>query len=308
MQQWQQLSSQQKAIAGILVGVIVISLTAMIYLFVSRTRRPTPTAALGVGQPGQQAQAEPIGGGPGQPAVGQQPTLGQQPTTPGMPTLGAGTGPTLTLGAPAPTPTLGVPTAPGAPGATIQPEVPAVKPPEPGRDDPFEPIEQGPSPVEPPVVAEGGPLPPMPPPAVASQPTETQFSVLMGGLPQPTPPPARLSAFRVATGPRRMEDPLLRLAGTMLTADRIAAIVQLPDGRHRVVRPGSQITVNDQVFTVTQITTDRVVLTGPSGEERIATRRPVQQVPGAVGVGPGFAGPGFMGPSAGAGPGAVGGL
>ncbi len=296
MQQWQQLTSQQKAIAGVLGGIIAVSLILLVYFLFAARPGPSPTPGAGTGQAGQQAIAEPVGGGPGQAAPS-----GPTPAMPGVGGLTLGgatpsvsTGPGVTLGMP----TLGA-TAPGAPRAgAAGPGLPEAKPPVPGRADPFAPIEQPAAPPSPVVIASSGPLPPMPPPQIRSEPTETQLSVQLGGLPQLTPPPPRPSVFRIAAGPRSLEDPSLRLQGTMLSSDRVGAIIQMPDGRSQVVRPGTQVSLYGQSFTVSQITPDRVVLKGPAGEERIVVRRPTQAVPGGAGMAPAVPGGGPAGPGA----------
>lgn len=272
MDQWQKLTPQQRAIAVGAVAVIVFCLAAALWITL---RRPAPRPDVPtVGQTttsGMTGLEAPTGSPGGMVGEG-------MPTTPGG--LPAGAPPTMMGQSGAPMvgatgalgqPTTGIETAPTPPVMTGKLE----KPPSPGRDDPFAPIEffnppPFPSPSVPPFpVSEGREREAL---------SDFRWEQQISSLPQlQAPPSVSFSGYRTQPTERRqgreVEDPTLRVAGIMIS-DRINALLELPDGRTVVASPGRTVGIGGVFYTVVRIESDKVVLRNDAGEERIAVRRP----------------------------------
>lgn len=314
MQQWQQMSNRDKAIAIGAVTVIVLVLGVFIWLLtIGRPSAPpveTEKAQVG-GAPG----APTMPTGPLQIGTGPQPS----PTAPGAPMVpGAPMAPqfgALPTGQP---PTPGAP----APAPTAPQPGKKTKPPLPGRSDPFAALE--PSVMPPTTVVM---LPPVPAPRPVTVTGAVSYESLSAESLSELPGQQGLSVKSRSYFVQRpsvlemqekvmpqtvthvsQEDPNWRLTGIMVSSDRVSAVLQLPNGSSKVVRSGDSVEANGSIYTVSRIEKNRAILKGPDGSERIVTRRPTQQVPTAQlsGVMPGVPyGPGAPfgpgGPSEGAG-------
>ena len=260
-QQWEQMTEQQKKLAVVLVVVIVLVLALIIWqLFPRSPSHTTP----------QQTATAPSG---------PSPTGGSQTGTPGGAT-GTGVG--------APTPPAGLPGAApavtmGPPSAAPAPEVPAPpppgkleKPPRPGRPDPFADLRLT-RPLPPITIS----LPPSPPPAVivraGSLGTES-FSLqdLASGIPPLQAQQVDVRSYFALT--RRAEEgggelPGWRLVGTVLSENSVGAIIQMPDGRTRTVRPGDRVALGGEEYTVSRVEEQRVVLKDSEGRTHLVSRR-----------------------------------
>ncbi|GBC99760.1 hypothetical protein HRbin17_02291 [bacterium HR17] len=265
MQQWQQMSNQQKALTIGLIAVIVLALAFVIWWLVSSNRPPTPATAptpSGVATAPQMGAPSPSGVPAGTPPEFVAPELagipGAVPTQPTTPTPPAPTGP--------------------QPGKLT-------RPPEPGRGDPFAalPAPQ-PSRTVLPVV-----VPAVPPASAgttyAQEPALTREEPLsrlpMLSLQQvPTVNFGSYLAPTVAARPSPTADASgWRMAGFMMSGQRVSAIVELPTGRTRVVQPGSTVEVNGVTYTVTKVEPDRVTLRSGAGEEIVVPRRSTPPAP-----------------------------
>lgn len=275
MQQWQQMTSQQKAMAIGLIVLIVLALAFILWFLFGGRQPQSPTTIPTAGTPTGTA---PSGTAPGTPSTVTVP--GATPGTasaPGVPPELAGMPSGAMPGAPMPTQSIQPPTPPSTP----QPGKTRV-PPKPGRGDPFAalPSQSQPERLAPfipprftPPFAEEPVTEPLiaretPPERIASLPISSvpssDFASYFSTRPQ-TAPTADASGWR--------------MAGFMMTEQRITALLQLPDGKTRSVQPGSTVAFGTTTYTVTRIEPDRVTLRSEQGDELVVTRRPAQPVP-----------------------------
>ncbi|MCS7265151.1 MAG: hypothetical protein NZ805_10000 [Armatimonadetes bacterium] len=304
MQQWQQLTDQQKKLAIALIVVIVLAVILIVWQLMPK-QTSTPTTEV-TQQPISPSPVSPAPG-TGVPSTGQIGAPGFE-TSPEM--AGQVGGPTLAGVPAAPGQTLGAPTAPEAGVTALPPAGKLENPPKPGRQDPFAdlpPKSTGVAPFNPIV------LPPTPEPVIvakspagsigtetfSTQDIATNIPSLQG---QPVDlrsyfsPPQAIVARRELVG--------WRLAGTIMTEGSVGAIIQTPDGRTRPVRLGDRIAYGGFDLTVTRVEDQQVFFKDEKGDEYFLTRRPsgVRTVPpygGAVmpgGFGPGGFAPGGFGP------------
>lgn len=294
MQQWQQLTDQQKKLAVVLTVVIVLAFVIIVWQLMPK-RQTQQAQQMPLEEPGLETMV-PQALQPGSEAA---PGVSQ----PGMP-LGVPSGPSgMASGATAVSPTEGEAPAPIPPGKLETP-------PRPGRSDPFADLPTS-GKVLPftPIV-----LPPTPEPVIIAKTTagsvgtET-FSTqeIASNIPTLQAQSVNLRSYFSPPQPSVTQRELIgwRLAGTITTEGSVGAIIQTPDARTRSVRLGDRITYGGLDLTVKQVEEQRVVLRDQRGDEYVLTRRPSVRVqtlqpyggmflPG--GFGPSAFGPGGFGP------------
>ncbi len=300
-QQWQQMTDQQKKLAIVLVVVIVLAIVLIAWQLLPKSgpQAPQETGAL----TGPAGPVSPMGPAPGATSPGAPgfETAGAPPA-PGAPIPGEPS-PEAGLGAPMPAPgapTLGE-TVAGAPptGAPAAPPTGKLEtPPRPGRSDPF--ADLPPAKALSPFTVE---LPPTPSPVIVARSgsigTESFSTQDLASLPSLQGRTVDLRTY--FTSPQQREPAEQqeltgwRLTGTILSESSIGAIVQLPDGRTRTVRPGDRITFGDREYTVVRVEEKQVVLQTAEGREHIVPRRPVVTftTPPRGVMGPAYGPPGY---------------
>lgn len=266
IQQWEQMTSQQKAMAIGLIVIIVLALAFILwFLFGGRQPQSPPT----IPTAGTPTGTAPAGTAPGSipgtaPAPGIPPELAEMPAA-------------VVPEAPTPTQPVQPPTLPSIP----QPGKTQV-PPRPGRIDPFAALPPKPQPER---------LAPfIPPPSSTPLAEEPITEPIMArekpperitSLPISSVPPSNFASY-LSTRPQiapAANASGWQMVGFMMTEQRIAALLQLPDGKTRSVQPGSTVAFGNTTYTVTRIEPDRVTLRSEQGDELIVTRRPVQTLP-----------------------------
>ena len=277
MQQWQQMTQQQKAMAIGLVAVIVIVLLLILWLILGGQQAPPPTATTPTA--GTPTSPSPSGVTPGM--------LGGTPSLPTAPS-GAGTPPELA----------GLPPSGGLPGGEVpsqpsQPPTPSAapqpgkltRPPKPGRTDPFAAL-----PEKPVKLALSPFLPPSVPPPQAEEPivepiqAREQPIERIPRLPISQAPSIDLTRYLASRPPSSgaAEGSGWRMVGFLMSEQRVSAILQAPDGKNYSVKPGSTVSHGGTTYTVVKIEPDRLLLRDEKGEEFTVTRRPVQTLPGGM--------------------------
>ncbi len=307
-QQWQQMTDQQKKLTIVLVIVIVLAIVLIAWQLLPKPR-PQATQETGT-LAGPAGPVSPMGPAPGATSPGAPgfETAGAPPApgapTPGAPTPG-GPSPEAGLGAPMPAP--GAPplgeTVAGAPPTGAPAAPPAGKletPPRPGRSDPFGDLP--PARAIAPLTVE---LPPTPPPVIVTRSgaigTESFSTQDLASLPSLQ---GRTVDLRTYFSSPQKQEPAeqgeltgWRLTGTILSESSVSAIIQMPDGRTRVVRPGDRVAFGGSEYTVARVEEQQVVLQTGEGREHIVPRRPtVTFTPSPRGaMGPAYEPPGFAG-------------
>ncbi len=282
-QQWQQMTDQQKKLAVVLIVVIVLAVILIAWQLMPRPR-PQVSQEAGVeisgptpaGAPGFEQGAPPPPGGaiPGEP-MGEAGLVSTPPTTSPAGALGEA-------------PTVGAPPVPQGKLST---------PPKPGRSDPFADLGNL-KPLSPVTID----LPPAPPPVLIARSGAIGTETFALQEPAPSLPSLQGQSVDIRTyftTPQQRE-PVdqqelsgWRLSGTMLSESSISAIVQLPDGRTRTVRPGDRISFGGRDFLVTRVEEQRVSLQDEEGKVFFVPRRATVTItqPGPGGMGAPFPGP-----------------
>ncbi len=252
MQQWQQMPTQQKILAVVLIAIIVLALGFVILQLIPRG-----------GAPEQQ--------GAGTSEIGTPQGIEAPSYSAGTPETGAPTS--------LPSPTGGMVTSvPTTEMPQVPPEGKLETPPRPGRSDPFADLPSTrqvvpftpitlPSTPEPVIVAKGA----------GSIGTES-FSVreVETNIPALEARSVSLRSYFEPPQPEVTRRELFgwRLIGTIVTEGSVGAIIQTPDEKTRVVRLGGRVTFGDLDLTVYQVEEQRVILKDEKGDEYVLTRQP----------------------------------
>jgi hypothetical protein len=285
IQQWQQMTSQQKAMAIGLLAVIVVALLFIIWYLVGSQQAP----------PAPPPNAPSVSGTPTSPTPAGSPPTAPMPSAPmgshspmpapaaplGTPPELAGT-PAAPQGAIPPTPTpggVGAPTGVAAPA----PEK-ATKPPQPGRPDPFAALPSKPVGDFPPFIPPFVPSPQTQEPVVEPVKAREQPTERLPQLPMSSVPPRDLASYLASSPPpQTVTASGWRMAGLLMSEQKVSALLQFPDGRTRSVQPGSTVEYAGTTYTVTLIEPERLILRSDKGEELIVPRRPAPAPPTAGG-------------------------